>query len=635
MIRKFIFIWLVVVAQQLQAQVLEIQPKYPQAAQEVTIIYRPSLQGMDLKKDNEHVNLVFTSSTLYNFPWELNMTWKENAWRVSFTIPPYATFASFYFQNGKLTERPSVGGDYSLFVYKGTKRVKDSFFHESYSIKTQLPNAPDLLERQIALLRKELRNYPDNFEAKVRLKSIQMADAKTLAAAMKLKTEAREIIHNQFKKSPINAANLGRVAMGFNMIGEGYRTDSLKKILMQRYPESEAARSYLIALAAKQDDSVSLVRRLDSLVRQVNSPGNESTLSAYKILFKYAVSKGEEQKAIDYARKSFAALTPYSPRDFRDIALAFTTYKMAPDTAFYYAEKALSMIKQWPVGNIRNLPGFGYVLPYVEDSVRSVAIKEAEAGLFSLMALNKLYVGDKKDALDFAAKSLKAFENRDILLNAALVYELSGNYKKAYDFLWTLILKNPFDNSAVEAAKRNFLMLNNQITQFQLGLEDLQNAKNASLNIQLKQQLLDLPKPELNGITDLNGKPIDLELLKGKVVILDFWATWCVPCMKEMPLLQKVYDKYKGNSNVVFMVINTGAGNTIDDAKRWVKKNSNYTFPVYFNEDKDIGKKVGFSLIPALVLLGKDGKLKFRTVGFEGAEIAHKLARQIEILKNE
>jgi thiol-disulfide isomerase/thioredoxin len=502
----------------------------------------------------------------------------------------------------------------------------------SYSIKTQFPKAPDLQEHQIQLLKKELAAYPDNFEAKVRLKSIEMAAAKSPAAALEFRTKARSIIQGQFAREPLSASNMSRVTMGFNMIGESYRTDSLRKIVMKRYPQSDLGKVIRTSFLAKEVDSVNMIAQLVALLGTENQDSNESSVAIYKILFKYALRKGEEAKAITYARKSLGAVTPYTPRDLRDIATAFTSYKLAPDTAFAYAAQSLAQLDQWPVGNIRNLPKFGYVLPYVPDSTRKVAITEAKAGLLSVMALNKLYVGEKTAALDFTKRSLKEVENRDNLMNAGVVYDACDEPVKAYDALWKVIMANPFDEAAIALAKRNFGKSNTKGMEFDQQLEQLQQARNTSLSSSLNKQLMNRPQPELDGLTDLAGNIVKLSSLKDKIVVMDFWATWCVPCMKEMPFLQKVYDKYKSNPNVVFMVINTGAGNVIDDARGWVKKNKSYTFPIYFNNDKDIEKKIGYTVIPTVALLDKSGNMQFRTVGFEGPGMEAKLTQQIEIL---
>jgi thiol-disulfide isomerase/thioredoxin len=102
--------------------------------------------------------------------------------------------------------------------------------------------------------------------------------------------------------------------------------------------------------------------------------------------------------------------------------------------------------------------------------------------------------------------------------------------------------------------------------------------------------------------------------------------------MQEMPYFHKVYEKYRNNPDVMFMVVNSGSNNTIVDARNWVRDNPQYKFPVYFNNDKNIGEKVGFTVIPTIAVIDKAGKMQFRTIGFEGEILQKKLDIEIEML---
>ena len=99
-----------------------------------------------------------------------------------------------------------------------------------------------------------------------------------------------------------------------------------------------------------------------------------------------------------------------------------------------------------------------------------------------------------------------------------------------------------------------------------------------------------------------------------------------------MPYFQKLHDKYKNNPEVMFMVVNSGSNKTIDDARKWTKKNTQYSFPIYFNTDKNIGEKVGFTLIPTIAVIDKAGEMQFRTIGFEGPILEKKLVIEIGLL---
>ena len=104
--------------------------------------------------------------------------------------------------------------------------------------------------------------------------------------------------------------------------------------------------------------------------------------------------------------------------------------------------------------------------------------------------------------------------------------------------------------------------------------------------------------------------------------------------MKEMPYMQLAYNKYKNDPNVVFMIVNSGSNNELSDAQNWWG-NKRYDFPVYYNKDRSIGQKLDFNVIPATYVIDKNYKMRFKTIGFEGPIIAHKIPASIELLKEE
>jgi thiol-disulfide isomerase/thioredoxin len=632
MFKNIAFSCLLVLAfMQVQAQVLQITPERPQRGEKVTITYHPNVAGAMIGKDAKSIIINFTYSTFYDQPWKLPMIKQGNDWVASFVLQRYATFASFYLQSGEIIQKPAADQHYSIAVYNGNKRVRDGFLHESYSLGAQMPKSPKIPAMQLALLKKELVNYPDNYEAKVRVQSTLMTMAKTPEEKLKHRIEARKIIAAKFEENPTFGGNLNKVTMGYLIIGENSRVDSIRKVVSKRFPESDLAKDYQISAISKEKDEVKKVAQLEELLKKGKETGENST-DIHRILFEHYAAKKNEAKAISHARKSLGKESPYTPEVLKNIAATITKQRMSPDTALAYANAALKIADHWPVGVIRYFPEYGYILPYVADSVKTKAVKEAKAELYAIMGLNNFYKGKKEQALNYAVKAENTAENQEVLMNVALIYELTGMPDKAFEADWKVLLQNPSDTTALKSAKTNFLKFNPSEAEFNERVKKLEELKMAQLKAYLKKQLMYKPGPGLNQLTDLKGKAVTAEMMKGKVVILDFWATWCVPCMQEMPYLQKVYDKYKNNPKVMFMVVNSGARNTIKDAIGWEAKNPQYTFPLYFNNDPDIGEKVGFTLIPTIAVIDQKGLMQFRTIGFEGAELEHKLAAQIDIL---
>lgn len=108
--------------------------------------------------------------------------------------------------------------------------------------------------------------------------------------------------------------------------------------------------------------------------------------------------------------------------------------------------------------------------------------------------------------------------------------------------------------------------------------------------------------------TDLEGNEVDLAKMEDKVVLVDFWATWCGPCIAELPNLKAAYEKYKENG---FEIV----GISLDDNKAalesFVSENE-LGWPQYFDGkgfDNELAQRYGISRIPATFLVGKDGKI--------------------------
>ena len=103
-------------------------------------------------------------------------------------------------------------------------------------------------------------------------------------------------------------------------------------------------------------------------------------------------------------------------------------------------------------------------------------------------------------------------------------------------------------------------------------------------------------------LVDENGNNYDFKREKGKVVFVNFWATWCPPCVAEMPDLQKLYDDYR--DKVTFLFI---ANDQVDRVNAFLKKNE-YTFATHYEYDKT-PTFLEHSSIPTTYLINRSGKI--------------------------
>lgn len=112
----------------------------------------------------------------------------------------------------------------------------------------------------------------------------------------------------------------------------------------------------------------------------------------------------------------------------------------------------------------------------------------------------------------------------------------------------------------------------------------------------------------------VTGTSYTAKSLKGKVVILDFWATWCAPCVAASPTMQKLYTKY---SKQGLVVLGSNITDSADGVKGYVKKHG-YTYP-FTQGNEAYAKKVGISAIPVFVFIDKKGVVQKVDTGFSAS----------------
>ena len=130
-------------------------------------------------------------------------------------------------------------------------------------------------------------------------------------------------------------------------------------------------------------------------------------------------------------------------------------------------------------------------------------------------------------------------------------------------------------------------------------------------------------------MVDINGKTVKLSDLRGKPVVLNFWASWCVYCVKEMPDFEEAYKKY-GNE-IHFVMLNTvSGGESVSSAKSFISSNG-YTFPIYFDESGFASQIYGASQgIPRTYFIDAKGNL---VAHFPGMLNSDTLTHGINIIK--
>lgn len=127
---------------------------------------------------------------------------------------------------------------------------------------------------------------------------------------------------------------------------------------------------------------------------------------------------------------------------------------------------------------------------------------------------------------------------------------------------------------------------------------------------QQEEYTIDTSKPLVERIklVDLNGNEINLESLKGKTIFLNFWATWCKPCIKEMPSMDKAYDQLKGD-NFVFLAASD------ESMKKINKFVAQQDFSFQFVQIQGDIFNLDIKALPTTFIINPEGQIVYNEIG--------------------
>jgi peroxiredoxin len=126
-----------------------------------------------------------------------------------------------------------------------------------------------------------------------------------------------------------------------------------------------------------------------------------------------------------------------------------------------------------------------------------------------------------------------------------------------------------------------------------------------------------------------NGETIDLAKLKGQVVMLNFWASWCGPCRTEMPLMDQIYKKY---SPAGFTLLGVNVDTDSTDAQKFLSQ-VQVNFPIAYDRENKVSKMYDVAAMPSTVFIDRKGNVRALHRGYKAGDEAEYLAQIRSLIK--
>jgi thiol-disulfide isomerase/thioredoxin len=273
---------------------------------------------------------------------------------------------------------------------------------------------------------------------------------------------------------------------------------------------------------------------------------------------------------------------------------------------------------------------------YFTESQYQTSLENTYAMYADTYALILFKQGRLKDAIAYQAEAVGNGTNGEIneryieFLMADKQYDLVA--EKAENFI-----KDGHGSPKIKEFYKDVFMKTSDDTEaFETKLAALEQTAYDNYVEELKKTMIDEDAPEF-ALKNTSGETVSLESLRGKTIILDFWATWCGPCKASFPGMQEVVTKYKDDDTVVLLFVDTFEDGEDRETlvTDFIAKNK-YDFHVVYDtklensQEFKVADQYGVTGIPTKVVIDKNGKMRFKAVGYSGQ--TEKLVKEMDIM---
>ena len=599
----------------------------PEPGQDLKLRYEPSDIAAE-KTSPQAVYYIIVDNKVYAS--DINLNKKDSVYTETIKIPDTATAIAFSFKNGdKLDDNETHG--YVFELYEDGKELAGSTL-SALNFKAGLGSylagikfEPDTAAVQ---LKKAFAENPENKKKLIPeyFSFINRAD-KAMAEDL-----SSEYLAQYNEKSNLSEKEYKNLSDFYSSNRNKTAYDSIRKLAMETYANGTMANEDKYSKLTQLKDVEEKEQQLAEINDTAASKSSSRKYLEQQIALGY-LEKGNTEKFKEYASKikNKAMLASMYNNASWEMAQKDKNLELAADIS----KQSLDLTKD--LKNSKEAkPDYWSMSEYttnLDNNIRQYS--DTYAYILHKQGKNDEAIIHQKEAVS-KGESPEMNERYVEYLMEAKDYDQVVTIAEEY------IKNNTASAKTTELYKEAYQESGKDMSAFDGQLASLEKTAKEKAMTDLRSKMIDEEAPQFS-LKNMKGEEVALAELKGKTVVVDFWATWCGPCKASFPGMQKAVEAYEDDPKVAFLFLNTWESTAdekrMQEVQDFIAKNK-YSFNVLMDNRTEEGSTeynvvsdFGVDGIPTKFVIGPDGRIKFKEVGYDGNNdaLVKKLGMMIDL----